>query len=226
MILDTSEFFNQYADIVAKNLIGKIIRHKKNNIWLSAQIIETEAYCVDDKASHASLGYTEKRKALFMAPGTIYMYYSRGKDSLNISCKGAGSAVLIKSGIPFFKDLSDDKQNEMIQFMTLENPIVNLKTGKTKQRKMEKLCSGQTLFCKSLDIKLKDWTTKNFDYKKLKLEKTTYKPKTILQTTRLGIKQGRDEDLLYRFIDKKYAKYSTKNPLTMVKKPKFNEINI
>jgi len=43
---------------------------------LTAQILETEAYYLNDKASHASLGFTEKRKALFMPPGTIYMYFS------------------------------------------------------------------------------------------------------------------------------------------------------
>ncbi|MDV3444008.1 DNA-3-methyladenine glycosylase, partial [Pseudomonas otitidis] len=34
--------------------------------WLSARIIETEAYYLAEKGSHASLGYTEKRRALFL----------------------------------------------------------------------------------------------------------------------------------------------------------------
>ena len=79
---------------------GKIIYSKYNDLWLTAQILETEAYYLNDKASHASLGFTEKRKALFMPPGTIYMYFSRGSDSLNISCHGEGNAVLIKSEYP------------------------------------------------------------------------------------------------------------------------------
>ena len=79
---------------------GKIIYSKYNDLWLTAQILETEAYYLNDKASHASLGFTEKRKALFMPPRTIYMYFSRGSDSLNISCHGEGNAVLIKSGYP------------------------------------------------------------------------------------------------------------------------------
>ena len=93
-------FFNRDAVCVAKELLGKVIYSKYNDLWLTAQIIETEAYYLNDKASHASLGFTEKRKALFMPTGTIYMYFSRGSDSLNISYHGEGNAVLIKSGYP------------------------------------------------------------------------------------------------------------------------------
>ncbi|MFP3335892.1 3-methyladenine DNA glycosylase, partial [Pseudomonas sp. SIMBA_064] len=35
----------------------------------------------------------------------------------------------------------------------------------------------------------------------------------ILQTTRLGIPSGRDEHLMYRFVDAGYAAYCTRNPL-------------
>ncbi|MDT8283469.1 MAG: DNA-3-methyladenine glycosylase, partial [Gammaproteobacteria bacterium] len=93
-------FFDRDACLVAQQLLGKIIRRKYQGHWLAARIIETEAYYMEDKGSHASLGYTEKRKALFMPAGTIYMYYARGKDSLNVSCKGKGNAVLIKSAYP------------------------------------------------------------------------------------------------------------------------------
>jgi DNA-3-methyladenine glycosylase len=81
---------------------------------LKAIIVETEAYYLNDKASHAYLGYTHKRQALFMPPGTVYMYYSRGGDSLNVSCKGEGNAVLIKSAVPFLKGRNAGK---MLQLM-------------------------------------------------------------------------------------------------------------
>src|SRR5687767_2567988 len=100
----TADFFNDEPISVAKALLGKVIRTKYNDIWLSAMIIETEAYFHHEKGSHSSLGYTEKRKALFMPAGTIYMYYARGGDSLNISCQGEGNAVLIKSAFPYLEE--------------------------------------------------------------------------------------------------------------------------
>ena len=92
-------FFDRDAQTLARDLLGKVIRHRVGKIWLSARIIETEAYYVAEKGSHASLGYTEKRKALFLDGGHIYMYYARGGDSLNFSAHGPGNAVLIKSDV-------------------------------------------------------------------------------------------------------------------------------
>lgn len=94
-------FFDRDARELARDLLGKVIRHRVDGLWLSARIIETEAYYQAEKGSHASLGYTHKRRALFMDGGVIYMYYARGGDSLNFSAAGPGNAVLIKSGHPW-----------------------------------------------------------------------------------------------------------------------------
>jgi len=40
-----------------------------------------------------------------------------------------------------------------------------------------------------------------------------WRPSHIVQTTRLGIPHGRDEHLMYRFVDADYAAYCTRNPL-------------
>ncbi|HEB83060.1 MAG TPA: 3-methyladenine DNA glycosylase, partial [Gammaproteobacteria bacterium] len=99
-----ADFFQNDACRVAQGLLGKVIRRRVQTpngaYWLAARIIETEAYYLDERGSHASLGYTEKRRALFMPAGTIYMYYARGGDSLNISTQGEGNAVLIKAAFP------------------------------------------------------------------------------------------------------------------------------
>lgn len=92
-------FFDCDAQLLARELLGKVIRHRVGEIWLSARIIETEAYYAAEKGSHASLGYTEKRKALFLDGGHIYMYYARGGDSLNFSAHGPGNAVLINTSM-------------------------------------------------------------------------------------------------------------------------------
>lgn len=201
-----NKFFNRDARRVAKDLLGKVIKAKHKNIWLSARIIETEAYYLNDKSSHASLGYTEKRKALFMSPGTIYMYYAHGGDSLNISCKGKGNAVLIKSGVPYYSDVNSQ---QMLKIMQRLNPRKNSNIKRDPQR----LCSGQTLLCKSLGLLVKEWDKKNFDAQKFFIAEINYVPTKIIQTKRLGIPQGRDEHLPYRFIDYQHAKFCTDNPL-------------
>lgn len=207
------DFFKKEAIELAKNLLGKVLFVKNGDIWLSASIIETECYYLEDKASHASLGYTEKRKALFMSAGTIYMYHARGGDSLNISAEGPGNAVLIKSGYPY---IDEQTAPEMLQTMQKLNP-----TKSFTPREIHKLCSGQTLLCKSLGLKVREWDQKNLDLERFFIADVGYHPKKIIQTRRLGIPVGRDEHLHYRFIDFAKADFCTENPL----RKKFYHLN-
>ena len=202
-------FFDRDAQEVARDLLGKVLIHLHNGCWLAAQIIETEAYYKSEKGSHASLGFTEGRKGLFMDPGTIYMYYARGGDSFNISCRGAGNAVLIKSGLPFF---GADHAAPMLARMTGLNPLPS-----GAARTPEKLCSGQTLVCKALGLKVPDWNRKPVTEKGVGLLDVGYRPAKFIRTTRLGIPEGRDGHLPYRFIDFDQASNCTKNPLTLRK---------
>ena len=206
MAILLNSFFNQDPCSVAKQLLGKIIRRKYRHYWLSAKIIETEAYYLEDKGSHASLGFTEKRKALFMPPGTIYMYYARGKDSLNVSCKGKGNAVLIKSAFPYEDQLTHPAAIEVMQQL---NPLPS-----GQFRSVQKLCKGQTLLCASLHLSVADWDQRQFEHDCFYFDDVNIKPDKIIQSTRMGIPQGRDENLLYRFIDYDFAPYCSSNPLT------------
>ena len=82
-------FFDRDARVVARALLGKVLRHRVvdpefGEYWLAARIIETEAYYRREAGSHSSLGYTDKRRALFMPAGTIW---SDSTDELgSISC--------------------------------------------------------------------------------------------------------------------------------------------
>lgn len=201
----SKSFFDQDAEDLAVDLLGKVMRIKSNGLWLAAQIIETEAYYIHEKASHSAKGYTEKRKALFMEPGTIYMYYSRAGDSVNVSARGEGNAVLIKSGIPYLKGRGSKEQMVVMQKL---NPRKN----SNEPRDEKSLCSGQTLLCKSLGLTVKEWDQQQFHKNKFYIDDVGYVPQKIIQTPRLGIPEGRDEHLLYRFIDSAFVDCCTKRP--------------
>lgn len=198
-------FFDSDAEELAIALLGKILRHKVGQLWLSARIIETEAYKLEDKGSHASLGETPSRRAMFMEGGTIYMYYARGGDSLNLGARGPGNAVLIKSGYPVVDGISGEESLAVMQQL---NPA---RDGTL--RPQGKLCAGQTLLCKALGLKVPEWNTRQFDPQRFFVDDDGYRPTQIIRTTRLGIPVGRDEHLLYRYVDYAYAPFCTRNPM-------------
>lgn len=200
-IIDKS-FFRRDACRVAVDLLGKIICVDRGRISLRVRIVETESYYKAEKASHASLGYTEKRRALFMEAGTIYMYHARGKPSLNFSAEGDGNAVLIKSCAVMEDDAA-----------ALNIMLNNNRKADGSLRDVKKLCSGQTLVCLSLGINVVDLDQKSMSKETLYIGDDGYSPETVIQTERLGIPDGRDGHLPYRFVDGAYADRCTNNPL-------------
>ena len=76
----------------------------------------------------------------------------------------------------------------------------------------ERLCSGQTLLCRSLGLKVPDWNQGSLKRNKLLLEDVGYCPDRLVQCKRLGIPEGRDEHLPYRFVDYEYTRSATSNP--------------
>jgi DNA-3-methyladenine glycosylase len=204
MIL-SNNFFARDPLEVAKSLIGKVLCHKFDGLWLKAMIIETEAYYADEPGSHASKGRTESKESMYMPAGTIYMYYSRGKDSIGFSTLGDANSLLIKSGIPWTEGV-DGKM--MLSKMHELNPING------RKREDHLLCSGQTLICKSLGLKVKDWNKKNMDSDNLYVEDVGYTPKSLIACRRLGMSKKRHYKLMHRVFDENYSKSITKDPRT------------
>lgn len=198
-------FFEAPPLQLARQLLGKVLRHKVGKHWLSARIIETEAYELTERASHSSLGYTASRAPMFMAPGTIYMYYARGGDSLNFSAQGKGNAVLIKSAVPVTDKISPATSLDLMHQL---NPVNG------RRRIDHKLCSGQTLLCRSLGLRVPIWNGRVLDPVQFYLEDDGYELQQMVQCRRLGIPTGRDEQLPYRFVDRDFVRSCSKNPLS------------
>jgi DNA-3-methyladenine glycosylase len=97
----TPDFFARASDVVAPDLIGKIL-------WRTGvgggRLTEVEAYLpVGDPASHCFRGETKRNRPMFGPPGCIYVYLSYGVHvCLNVVCdsESVGSAVLIRSFEP------------------------------------------------------------------------------------------------------------------------------
>ena len=202
-----AHFFDRDAQHLAVALLGKVLRHDTGGTVLSAMIVETEAYYTSEKGSHSSLGRTPSREPMFREPGTLYLYYARGGDSLNISARGDGNAVLIKAGLPYTDARSGA---DALAQMYARNPLPN-----GARRPQHRLCAGQTLLCRAMGLKVPDWWGKTFERGRFWLDDVGDRPECVVRARRMGIPVGRDEHLQLRFIHHAHARATTRNPLTM-----------
>lgn len=93
-------YFSQTADMLAEDLVGKLLCHKVEDGILRYRIMETECYYgEEDTACHASKGKTERTRILYEKGGTAYVYLCYGMHFLfNVVTgpKGHPEAVLIR----------------------------------------------------------------------------------------------------------------------------------
>lgn len=97
------EFFNQNPEIVARDLLGKIIVRKFNGKFngneLRAKIVETEAYFDEKDPASRARKNGDLRNTMLMQAGTILIYGVHNSWLINIVTeeKGKASAVLIRA---------------------------------------------------------------------------------------------------------------------------------
>ncbi|RLG12489.1 hypothetical protein DRN73_02435 [Candidatus Pacearchaeota archaeon] len=93
-------FFKRKADIVAKELLGKILCRRIDGKVLKSKIVETEAYFgEDDPASRACKGKNKISEMMWESPGKILIYNVHKYKMLNFITgkEGEASAVLIRA---------------------------------------------------------------------------------------------------------------------------------
>ena len=96
----SQKFFDKQCKELATALLGTLLVRKLDGQLVSGKIVETEAYLgTIDQAAHSYKGKrTSRNEAMFMRPGTCYVYSIYGiHNCVNISSCGEGAAVLIRA---------------------------------------------------------------------------------------------------------------------------------
>lgn len=181
-------FYLDPPDVVARNLLGKLITHHRDGTRLTGRIIEVEAYLgLSDPAAHASVGKTARNAVLFGPPGFSYVYFIYGLHyCLNVSCLPAGEpgGVLIRALRPI----------EGLEVMAALR-------GSPQPVKTKLLTSGPGRLCQALGI---DRATHNgldvtLADSPLQILSDGYRPDSIVATPRIGITKAVGE--LLRFVE-------------------------
>lgn len=95
------DFYLRSTEVVARDLIGKLLVKRTGGNVLAGVIVETEAYLPEnDPACHAFRGKTERTAPMFEAGGIAYVYLIYGIHycvNAVTEAQGRGAAVLIRA---------------------------------------------------------------------------------------------------------------------------------
>ncbi|WP_432521552.1 DNA-3-methyladenine glycosylase [Kineococcus sp. SYSU DK006] len=101
MLLDRA-FYARDVLVVARELLGCVVRHRTDDGVVAVRLTEVEAYAGEaDPGSHAFRGRTPRTAVMFGPPGHAYVYFSYGMHwCVNLVCgpEGTASAVLLRAG--------------------------------------------------------------------------------------------------------------------------------
>jgi DNA-3-methyladenine glycosylase len=97
-------FYDRRTDLVARDLLGKLLVHVVGGTRRVARIVEVEAYLgPHDRASHSAKGLTPRTRVMFGPPGHAYVYLVYGMHHcMNVVTEGEGhgAAVLLRAVEP------------------------------------------------------------------------------------------------------------------------------
>lgn len=130
------EFYNQPCEELAKALLGCVLVRVSEGEECRGVMVETEAYLGSkDKAAHSRGGHrTERNEAMYMQPGTAYVYSVYGvHNCFNISSNGAGCAVLVRALGPV-------------------EGLDGMRRRRGVRRKDHELCNGPAKLCQAMGI--------------------------------------------------------------------------
>ncbi|WP_111767482.1 DNA-3-methyladenine glycosylase [Nakamurella deserti] len=96
------DFFARESDVVARELLGRVVRTGSGESTVAVRLTETEAYHgATDAASHAYRGETARTAVMFGPAGHLYLYFVYGMHwcaNVVTGQPGTASAVLLRAG--------------------------------------------------------------------------------------------------------------------------------
>ncbi len=174
-------FYARQTDVVAQELLGKVLVRELSEGMLSGRIVETEAYFgPGDPASHASKGKTPRNEVMFGSPGRAYVYFTYGMHYLfNVVTEeeGVPGAVLIRALEP------------------LEGMSIMQRKRGTK--KLKELASGPAKLTQafSIDLAFNRWDLTRRD--KLYLADAGSSSFKVVKTARIGVPLDPSDNFRY-----------------------------
>ncbi len=182
-------FYQRSAVQVAKDLLGNYFVRKLGKKTLIGKIVETEAYCEGDPASHSYRGKTKRNEVMFWEGGHLYVYFTYGMHfcaNVVTGAKGTGEAVLIRAVEPI----------EGIEVMRKNRFTVR----SAQFRVISDLTNGPSKFCQAFEIGRKENGTDLLGKEIYITNGVKIPPRKRGRSGRVGIRNGKEKQ--WRFFVK------------------------
>src|SRR5262245_47531410 len=176
------DFYARPTLEVARDLLGKVLRHRRQDGTAAGRIVEVEAYIgEDDPACHAAPGPTARNAPLYGPPGVAYVYLNYGLHYLVNAVteeQGSPAAVLIRALEPV----------EGLDVMRRRRARTKWRRGKPAPADHE-LCRGPGNLTIALGISLTD-NTRRLDRPPLVIDDAGDRVEHVIWGPRIGIRVG------------------------------------
>jgi len=183
------EFYDRDPRRVGRELLGKVLVRKEQDLLLSARIVEVEAYLgKNDPAAHSFAGRTARNAVMFGPPGYVYVYFIYGNHyCLNVSClpDGVAGAILFRAAEP----LVGIEEMARRRGMSVDHDT----------RELRKLTSGPGRLAQAFGITRERDNGKDLTNARsgLFVADDGYRVRRVLTTPRIGITKAADRPLRY-----------------------------
>jgi DNA-3-methyladenine glycosylase len=185
----TKPFYARDALAVARDLIGCLFVHETESARVGVRLVETEAYRGPiDPGSHGYGGMTPRTRTMFGPPGRLYVYFTYGMHwCANVVCaqKGICEAVLLRAGEPAIgREAMRALRGGILDDRLIAAGPARLTQAMAigKEHDGASLLRGGSFWCAEDD------------------ETESYRAAEIAQTVRVGLAQGRGDEIPWRFV--------------------------
>ncbi len=182
-------FYDRETELVAQELLGKLLLRRWNRTWIGGCIVETEAYLAEnDLASHSARGMTNSNASMFGPPGTLYVYPIHAKYCLNAvtEAEQRGAAVLIRAIEPLWG-------------------IEAMRTAR-RQEDLRRLTRGPAMLCQALNVdRQQDGIDLTADKALFLAKPTESVSHEIIDSVRIGISRSQHRRLRFLIKDSPFV---------------------
>jgi DNA-3-methyladenine glycosylase len=184
-------FYERPTLDVTRDLLGKVLVHRRGSTITSGAIVEVEAYVGEgDPACHASAGRTRRNEPLYGPPGFAYVYLNYGVHYLVNAVteeEGSPAAVLIRALDPL------DGVGAMRQRRARAGPA-GLSSARDRRSgglayRTHDLCRGPGNLTRAMGITL-DENRVDLTSDRVFIEDRGLRPRPIVWGPRIGITVG------------------------------------